>query len=371
MSFSLRGKFGLRQLWLLAAGALLVLFGVEATKIIPKDPLRPYKVAAAHHMKRAMAALRQERLRQGMLIDSQKDPNETGIIGKDYTDLTTTLGSLSSKRTSTNPNFAGLLVEMLRQAGAQKGDGAAISFSGSFPALNIATLAAIHVLQLEPVIISSVGASTYGANEPRWTWLDMESTLREKGIFPYRSQAASLGGLAKTRGGLGGQGIEMAREAIIRNKIPYLDEQGEETFPEDLARRLALYERNLGSKRLSVFINVGGPLTSLGNCPEAHMLPVGLLQHVPPSHHPRRGIIFKMREKGVPVIHLLNIKKIAAQYGLAIDPIPLPPIPSGRVMQPPTYIRSFTLSGMILLVLFALWLRESRFLIRFGNSRRQ
>jgi poly-gamma-glutamate system protein len=237
--------------------------------------------------------------------------------------------------------------------------------------LNIAALAAIHVLQLEPVIISSVGASTYGANEPSWTWLDMESILREKGIFPYRSQAASLGGLAKTQGGLGGQGIDMAREAIRRNKIPYLDEEGEESLPEDLARRLALYEKNLGGKRLSVFVNVGGSLTSLGDCPEGRKLPVGLLRYVPISDHPRRGIIFRMKEKGVPVIHLLNINKIAVRYGLAIDPFPLPPIPSGRVMHPGAYIRSFALSGTILLFLLALWLRESRFPIRFGNTRRQ
>lgn len=366
-----KGKFNPRQLLFLAACALLFLFGVEATKIIPQDPLRQYKVAAAQHMQKAMAVLKQERLRKGMAIDRQNDPNETGIIGKGYTDLTTTLGSLSSKRTSTNPNFAGLLVDMLMQAGVQKGDGAAISFSGSFPGLNIATLAAIHVSGLEPVIISSVGASTYGANEPRWTWLDMESILREKGIWPYRSQAASLGGLVETQGGLGGKGIEMAWEAIRRNNIPYLDEQGDKAFPEDRERRLALYERALGSKKPSVFINVGGTLTSLGSCPEVHTLPTGLLLHIPHSDHPRRGIIFKMNEMGVPVIHLLNIKKIAAHHGLSIDPVPLPSIPSGRVMQPPQYIRSFALAGLILLFLLALWLKESRVPTWFGNSLRQ
>ena len=75
----------------------------------------------------------------------------------------------------------------------------AVSFSGSFPALNIAVLSAARVLDLHPVIISSVGSSMYGANQPEMTWLDMERILADKGLFPYRSNAASLGGIAGTR----------------------------------------------------------------------------------------------------------------------------------------------------------------------------
>jgi hypothetical protein len=53
----------------------------------------------------------------------------------------------------------------------------------------------------------------------------------------------------------------------------------------------------------------------------------------------------------VPVIHLLNVKKLARRYGLPVDPIPLPAIPSGRVMEPQKYSFPVVLVGFVLLAL--------------------
>ena len=142
----------------------------------------------------------------GIPVDRRLDTNDTGLIGVEYTDITTTLGSLAAKRTSTNPAFAAVVVDMLDRAGVRRGDAVAVSFSGSFPALNIAVLSAARALDLRPVIISSVGSSTYGANQPEMTWLDMERVLAEAGLFPYRSIAASLGGIAGSRGRPGRDG---------------------------------------------------------------------------------------------------------------------------------------------------------------------
>ena len=225
----------------------------------------------------------------------------------------------------------------------------AVSFSSSFPALNIASLCAVHTLKLKPIIISSIGASMYGANDPLLTWLDMERVLREKGILPYISKASSLGGIAETKGGLDEKGIEFGLDAIRRNGIPYLDESGIETVRKDIERRLAIYDQAFGGKRPAAFINTGGPLTSLGNSPEAYSLSNGLLRKVPFSKHPERGIIFRMAEKDIPVIHLLNIKGLAHRYGLPIDPVPLPPVPSGGIMKPQKYSFSLALFGLALL----------------------
>lgn len=38
----------------------------------------------------------------------------------------------------------------------------------------------------------------------------------------------------------------------------------------------------------------------------------------------KRGVIFAMANKGVPVIHLLNIKELSLKYQLPWDPVPLP-----------------------------------------------
>ena len=94
-----------------------------------------------------------------------------------------------------NPNFAAVVVEWLKELGVKSGDVVAVGASGSFPAMNIAVYAALHELGIEPIIISSTAASQWGANEPSFTWLDMEAVLRKSDVFPYKSVAASLGGV--------------------------------------------------------------------------------------------------------------------------------------------------------------------------------
>ncbi len=159
-------------------------------------------------MLESMACIRAAREAMGIGVDLNLDPNNTGLIGMEYTDLTSTLGSLSAKRTSLNPQFAGLVLSLMRQAGAKRGDRVAISFSGSFPALNRAVLAACAELGLNPTIICSVGASAYGANIPGLTWLDMERILFEKGKIGYRSAFASIGVFLIRKGALTAQALK-------------------------------------------------------------------------------------------------------------------------------------------------------------------
>ena len=348
MHYTRKNPLGIIVIALLALGLLLV---VETTKTITPAPFFEDKLAAATLAQKSMLLIKEERLRKGIPINRYEDPNETGIIGAEYTDLTSTLGSISSKRTSTNANFAGVIVEMLHKAGARSGDDVAISLSGSFPALNVAAFAAVKVLKLRPIIISSVGASTYGANHPSLTWLDMETLMRQRGVFSYASEAASLGGIAETGGGLGEQGIVMGLTAIRRNVIPYLDERGPQTLQRDIERRLDIYKAASGGRKPAAFINVGGPLTSLGNCPADPSFPPGLLLKLPTSKCPDRGLILRMNEKGVAVIHLLNIRRIAIRYGLPVDPVPLPDVPSGAVMIRQTYRLPLVLTGIVLLLL--------------------
>lgn len=345
-----RGKVGTSSILLIALCAVVIQLGVDNSSGVVRDPVFEDMTAAAKLAKRAMEVLKEERAGKGISIDSKTDPNETGLIGVEYSDLTTTLGSLRSKRTSTNPNFAGVIVEMLHRAGVRQGDRVAVSLSGSFPALNVAVFSAFHVLGLRPMVISSVGASAYGANDPEWTWLDMERSLRERGVFPYASRAASLGGIAETGGGLGEHGILMGLAAMHRSGVRPLDERGSVTLERDIKIRLLLYESELGREKPAAFVNVGGSLTSLGECPGADSFPVGLLLRLPRSTCPRRGLISRMVEKGVPVIHLLNIRRIAARYGLPVDPIPLPSVPSGKVMRPGKYSLPVVLSGLVVLL---------------------
>jgi poly-gamma-glutamate system protein len=269
------------------------------------------------------------------------------------------MGSLSAKRTAANPNFAGLMVHWLLESGVRAHDNVWVSFSGSFPTLNIATLSAIRVLELNPIIISSIGASMYGANDPRMTWLDMERILREHGVLKFKSIAASLGGVMDTKGGLDGTGIQFGIQNIRKNEVPYLHIEGFRNLAADIKEWLRIYEYESIGRKPSVFINVGGVLPSLGNIPEVYALGVGLITKVPKSNHPERGIIFRMIESEVPVIHMLDIKKLAREYGLPVDPTPMPELPDGIVMRPHRYLKPLAWAGLAVLIAGA-WMAARR-----------
>lgn len=277
---------------------------------------------AIRQMEKGMQELKAMRQNMGIPLEPKLDPALSGLIGVDYSDITSTLGDVRAKQTSLNPQFAGLLVVWLKQAGIEKGDLVDISFSGSFPALNLAAHCACDMLNLKTFIISSVGASCYGANIPGFTWLDMEARLFDKGLIRSRTRYASLGGIMDTGGGLDETGIEAGEAAIARHGAVYLREGTPRTVIPDVKRRMGLYTAKGLPK---AFINVGGNVTSMGWVSEAALLDNGLIKRIPACSSLQRGTIFRMFEAGVPVIHLINIERLAAAYHLPIAPVTLNP----------------------------------------------
>src|SRR5262245_27178941 len=71
------------------------------------------KLRASKVMLLAMNAIKAEEQAHGFTMDLVNDPNSTGIIGPEYTAITTDRGDLSAKLLTTNPNFAAVVVEML------------------------------------------------------------------------------------------------------------------------------------------------------------------------------------------------------------------------------------------------------------------
>jgi poly-gamma-glutamate system protein len=209
-------------------------------------------------------------------------------------------------------------------------------------------------MDLRAVIVSSVGASSHGANEPRWTWLDMERTLRERGLISCATTAAALGGLVDESGGLDGTGIAAGRAAILRNRLAFLDDGGRATLARDVARRLAFFD-SASAARPAAFINVGGALVALGDTPAAPPFPPGLtLAKRPASLDPRRGLLDRMAERQIPVIHLLNLRALAARYDLPFDPATKPDWHDATVLKPTRYARAFAAVGAVVIG-FALW----------------
>ena len=132
-----------------------------------KRPAEDYavKLQAAQTLQGWMDDVKRYKLEAGLAI-TPYDTHQTGMIGDEYTPITTSLGSEEAKRTTANADMAALLVQMLTEAGVETGDTIGAGFSGSFPTMNLALLAACEAMQVKVIYIASLGASTFGANQP-------------------------------------------------------------------------------------------------------------------------------------------------------------------------------------------------------------
>lgn len=297
------------------------------------------KLQAAETAQQAFGVIKNRVLEMGIPIDRINDPNETGIIGIQYSPITTERGDLDAKLTSTNPNFAALIVELIKDAGVRRNDLVAVSLSGSYPALNINVLSAIEVLGLQPIIITSVSSSMWGANYPEFTYLDMESMLGENRIVQSKTTAASLGGEDDVGRGLSPAGRESIEQAALRNSVPLLDAAN---LDQIIERKMEKY--STGGK-VKLFINVGETATALAGA-EAD---AGLIR--PRALRTGKGLIAQFSTMGVPVINLLDANALANAYGLAVAPIPLPNPGEGRLYHEYKYSVTFAIVAAVILVI--------------------
>jgi poly-gamma-glutamate system protein len=235
------------------------------------------------------------------------------MIGDEWTVITTSLGSLESKETSTNPDFSALTVRLLREASIKKGDRVGVTLSGSFPSLAISVLAALQTLEIDAVVVSSVGASTYGANQPEVTWIDMESNLRKRGGLKYNSKIISMGAQEDAGKDLSEEGYTSIKNAASRNGV---DLYVPSSLKESMEKRIELFRK----ANISLLINIGGNQTSLGECAHSVMIPNGLHFKIDECKDENRGIIERMNEQGIPFINMLDIKDLASRYGIDISP---------------------------------------------------
>ncbi|KAF0195781.1 MAG: hypothetical protein FD166_2747 [Bacteroidetes bacterium] len=331
--------------------ALLSLFAfiaVENSKREVKEEWYSEKLAAAKLSQQAAMYLKGYRLEEGVFIEEVNDPNQTALIGQEYTQITTDRGYIDAKLSSLNPNLAAVIVQYLKDAGLEENDQVAVAFTGSFPALNISVIAAIEVLKLRPIIISSVGSSNYGANDPYFTWLDMETVLFNSGVFHHKSVAASIGGGFDEGRGLSPEGRSLIIEAIKRNKVNLISE---DHLEKSIDKRMLIYNKESKGRQVKAFINVGGGIASLGHTVNAGLIPTGLNMELPSVNYPVRGVIVQMGQRKIPVIQLVNIKEILGRFGLPNSPVPLPEPGNGGIFVSMKYNLVVTAIAAFILIL--------------------
>ena len=284
-------------------------------------------LSAAEKMEKAIHTLRKYRKEENLPIDPTVDPNRTGFIGRERTGITTTLGDLEAKRTTTNPNFAALMVLLMKEAGVSERKTVAIGASGSFPGAIIATVSAAEAIGVRPVIIYSLGSSMWGANLKELTILDMHELLRKQGIISSDVEAVSLGGQGDAATGM----AKETRKKLIR-KIR--ESQSRlvlgSSLQDSVQKRMEFYHGR-APRQIEAFVNIGGAVANMGTSANILQLNPGINRPAKLPPREKRGVIYSMAEKDVPVIHILNIKGLALRYQLSWDPVPLPQPGEGAI----------------------------------------
>ena len=296
----------------------------------------------------AQLHLSQWRQTNGTAAPSESDPFNCGLIGLEWSGLTTTLGELASKRTACNPIWAVQFTRWFHELGLQPGDHIAIYSSASFPGMLLNVIAATEAMQLKPLLIVSLGASTWGANHPDAPWPVLATELRRNGFISKRADYYTLGGGAELGHGLSPEGETLLHEAVKDAGVELLVAGELEGMIERKTELLEAFKPR-------VFISIGGSQANMGDSPDVLRLTTGF---VPASERALagNGVIANAMQNDTPVIHMLNIKSISDRVGIPYDSKP-------RKMGPAQVSVAWSLAGLVLFFIVLLthkrWRLES------------
>jgi poly-gamma-glutamate system protein len=319
---------------------------LESTKVRQKSAGYEVKKRAVELASQAYGALRTYYTGDlGRRINPDEDPAGTGLIGPRTSSIVNARGNMAEKRTSLNPNLAAVIVDYFRQIGLKPGDAVAVSTSGSFPGMNVDLYAALEASGLQPVVITAVTSSSWGASDPEFTWLDMERILAQRDILHIRSVAATAGGSDDMGYTLSPEGQRAVRDAIRRNEIASIEAN---SLQESIERRMEAYYGKAGGKKIAAYVNVGGVIASLGSSLEDVPIRSGLYSDLWKVNFPREGTLVRFAKSGLPVIHLGAMQGVAREYKLTVAPRFLPEIGEGEALERQGY--NVTVAVVLLVV---------------------
>ncbi len=331
--------------------SLLMAVAVALTLTTPtsdKNKLYDEQIKATELSLSAMKSLNEYRDSLGIPL-SLNDTYSCGLIGDRWSTITTTSGLLEAKKTSINPNFAAVFVDMFREAGLRGGEQVGLIMSGSFPALNISAMAALQTYKLDPCIMVSIGASSYGANNPQLTYFDMAEYLWRAGVFTNRIDYVSLGGSNDAGDDFfSSTDKEAIMSRIDTSGITFINESN---YAENIALRTEKIIKKCPDIKL--LINIGGNLVSMGKDEDGFTGKNGLIvsSYLKVSEEKsteNMGLLDTFLSKGVNVIQMLNIKGIALEYGLKYNAAVIPEVGEGDVYYEEVYNLGIPIFGIVI-----------------------
>lgn len=332
---------------------LLFLFAVSMYQMLEKfytvnepRPDRQVMLSARQLAKKWFDVLSEEKRARGIPFCTDSPIAYQALLGEEFSSITTSLGSLEAKEIATNPEFAALTVRLLHDAGIDSGDHVGVTISGSFPALALSVLAAVQTMHLQPLIFSSVGASNYGANQPNFAWPDIEKILQERRELQFASRLMTPGGDEDRTGGLFDSSLAEVKMICQRNDVTLF-------VPGSLQESIRTKLNILEAHKIHVLINIGGNQSCLGACAHGAVIPNGYHERIDICRDADRGLLMRCNERGIPILHFLNIKELAARYQMDLAP--------GRIMQEAPFlyqrrkIESFPVICSLILIILSLY----------------
>lgn len=274
---------------------------------------------AAKIMERSLRIIGEEADMRGFSVSHDIDPHGSGIIGVEFSPLTTTLGDVADKRTSAHPLFASSIVGLFSELNLVSGDVVAVGSSGSYPGFLLAVLSAASAMDLVPVVTYSLGSSMYGGNRLGFTGLDMVEILKERGVLSFILAGYSLGGdndrddsplFSEWRD------VVIAEAKRFEGNFIY-----EDSLRQSVGKRGQLYSKIAAPREISCFIGVGGSSLTFGDDEGSAAFPNGLTLHSFESM-PEDGLLSLYLNRGVPVIHLLFVRGLAKRWNIPYDSDP-------------------------------------------------
>lgn len=259
-------------------------------------------------------ALWQKQIESGIVLSHAEDRLKTGFIGVEWSNLTTTLGSLEAKRTSADPLWAAQFLDWFDKLGLKAGDPVVIYSSSSFPAMLFSAVVAAENAGLRVLLAVSLGSSTWGANREDFPWPSMWKVLTDGGYVKTRPVFYTPGGAAEAGSNLEPEIMQMFSLISEAEGIPLI-------IPRTLAEAVDYKSERMIEFAPKLFISIGGSNANLGDSADAAEIPNGLLLPGGTYSYPTGdGIISRALISGIPTLNILNIRQLAAESGIPWDP---------------------------------------------------
>ena len=331
-----------RILVFLALINIIVYYFVSSSVVTFRASDYELKIASAEKMDNALNVLKKYGRKYPFL---SRDPFDTRLVflNTETSPLLTDIGKYEAKSTVLKPNFSALIIDQFSKSDLNKGDTIAVSMTGSMPGANIAVLMACEAMELEYILISSLGASSWGATDMNLSWPKMEKILYDNNLISKVSDKFTYGGGAdylkrgtRYRKIYGGESKRVSIDSLMISLYPnktmddlfilhglsndeVLNDSTGTILKTSINQRISFYEKSCPDGSLSCFdayVNVGGGVASFGYKGKNKLkynfgyVKANDVLDALPSFEKRNSVMAKFAESNIPLINITEIEKL-------------------------------------------------------------